>query len=79
MTTTGEPGTGLRIYALFFVAGLVAVSVLLIVLAVTASPARRGTFIGLAVVWSAMAAGAVLLAVAVERKLRRRRREPTSD
>ncbi len=78
MTTTGGPATGLRTCALFFVAGLVAVAVLLIVLAVGASPARRGTFVGLAVVWSAMATGAVLLTVAVERKLRRSRRERTS-
>ncbi len=79
MTSPRMPGPGLRVYAVLFVAGLVAVCVALVVLAATASPARRGTFIGLAVLWSAMATGAVLLAVAVERKVRRSRRESTND
>lgn len=54
---------------MFCVALLVA-GVVFAVLAATADPDRRGAFIGLAIVWFALAGGAVALVLALERRLR---------
>ncbi|RYU08830.1 hypothetical protein [Nocardioides iriomotensis] len=61
---------GVRAYSRAFVAVLVLGVVVLVVLAATGPQAHRDAFLGLAVLWGAIGAGAVWLLVAVERRLR---------
>lgn len=74
MTDSGRPNMGLRFYAFCFDIALVVavvVFVVFVVLAVIGPNEKRGAYIGIAIVWGAMAVGAVALTVAVERRLRR--------
>jgi len=63
--------SALRLYSILFCAGLLAAAVTFAVLAVTSEPDRRGTFVGLAIIWLAMAGGAIGLVVALERRKHR--------
>jgi FtsH-binding integral membrane protein len=69
----------LRLYSIAFCVALVALAVVFAVLAATSAPDRRGAFIGLAVLWLAMAGGAVALTVAVERRRRQSPERVRSD
>ena len=71
MTASGRPSMGLRVYAFCLDIALVVAVVVFVVLAVTGPGEKRGAYIGIAIVWGAMAVGAVALTVAVEGRLRR--------
>lgn len=71
MTDSGRPNMGLRFYAFCFDIALVVAVVVFVVLAVIGPNEKRGAYLGIAIVWGAMAVGAVALTVAVERRLRR--------
>ena len=62
---------GLRVYSWLFAAALVVVVGVCVALAVAGPREHRGSFIGMAILWSAMATGAVWIVVAAERRLRR--------
>lgn len=62
-------GGGLRVYSFGFTAALVVAAVALWVLAVSGGPDHRGASTGLAILWTLLATGAVLLLWAVERRL----------
>lgn len=63
--------SALRLYSILFCAGLLAAAATFAVLAVTSEPDRRGAFVGLAIIWLAMAGGAIGLMVALGRRKRR--------
>lgn len=67
-TGTGSGG-GLRVYSFGFAAALVVAAVALWVLAVSGGPDHRGAYTGLAILWTLLASGAVLLLWGVERRL----------
>lgn len=71
MTAPRRPSAGLRVYVIIFDVVLIAVAVLFAVLGATGSDERRGGYVGMAILWAAMALGAVALTVALERMLRR--------
>lgn len=71
MTDSGRPSAGLRVYAFCLDISLVVAVVVFVVLAVIGPDETRGAYIGIAIIWGAMAVGAVALTVAVERRLRR--------
>lgn len=63
-------GGGLRAYSFAFAAALAAVAVVLWVLAATGGHDHRGAYTGLAILWTVMATGALLLVIALERRRR---------
>ena len=67
----GGQTRGLRVYSWLFAAALVVVVGVWVALAVAGPREQRGGFVGMAILWSAMATGAVGIVVAAERRLRR--------
>jgi hypothetical protein len=68
---SASSASALRLYSMVFCLSLLAVAVLFLVLAATTEQDRRGTFIGLAILWFFMAGGAGALVIGLERRLRR--------
>ena len=60
---------GLRVYSFGFAAALVVAAIALWVLAVSGGPDHRAAYTGLAILWTLLATGAVLLLWGVERRL----------
>ena len=58
----------LRLYSVAFCIALVVIALVFTILAATSEPDQRGGFIGPAIIFFAMAGGAIALVIALERK-----------